>query len=556
MLRRLRIENLVLIREAELELAPGLNVVTGETGAGKTILAQAVGLLLGARGRRRLRRARRVRRRTSRPSSTCRTGLLDDEELAALAELRPEDEAGLVVARRVFADGRSRAYAWGRAAPREDAGGARRAPRRDVRPVRAAPARAARRTSSTCSTPSPARSSFAAAASARGRVAELSTARRRRDEVAATRWPRAAGSTELEALVDGGRGPRARTRGGAARRARAAAQRDRARRGRRRRPPRRSHPSWRTARAPPTSPRGPRRALAPVAELAPELAEAGSRARGRGRAPARDCSGAAGASSPSLEAEPGRLEEVEERLGADRGREAAVRRRDDRRPDRACGRRPAEELEALEAGADPLAPRRRRSRAAEAALQELAGALAGPRGAAAEPFARRRRGGARGPRPRRGRAPRRARASASPARPGATRSRSSIRANAGLPLAPVADDGVGRGAVADRARPAGGRARAGRRADDRLRRDRRRHRRADRARRRRCACAGSPTRRRSITITHLPQIASVADRAFPRREGAGRSRRTRASSGSTRRSGARSSSGCSGAPSSCRTALR
>src|SRR5213592_3713720 len=48
-LRRLRIENLVLIREAELELGPGLNAITGETGAGKTILAQALGMLLGAR---------------------------------------------------------------------------------------------------------------------------------------------------------------------------------------------------------------------------------------------------------------------------------------------------------------------------------------------------------------------------------------------------------------------------------------------------------------------------------------------------------------------------
>src|SRR5207247_257667 len=50
MLRRLRIENLVLIQEAELTFAPGLNAITGETGAGKTILAQAIGLLLGARG--------------------------------------------------------------------------------------------------------------------------------------------------------------------------------------------------------------------------------------------------------------------------------------------------------------------------------------------------------------------------------------------------------------------------------------------------------------------------------------------------------------------------
>src|SRR5439155_3400674 len=37
-----------------------------------------------------------------------------------LAELRPADEDGLVLARRVFADGRTRAYAWGRAAARED----------------------------------------------------------------------------------------------------------------------------------------------------------------------------------------------------------------------------------------------------------------------------------------------------------------------------------------------------------------------------------------------------------------------------------------------------
>jgi DNA repair protein RecN (Recombination protein N) len=49
LLRSLRIENLVLIREAELELGPGLNAITGETGAGKTILAQALGMLLGAR---------------------------------------------------------------------------------------------------------------------------------------------------------------------------------------------------------------------------------------------------------------------------------------------------------------------------------------------------------------------------------------------------------------------------------------------------------------------------------------------------------------------------
>jgi DNA repair protein RecN (Recombination protein N) len=118
-LRRLRIENLVLIREAELELAPGLNAITGETGAGKTILAQAIGLLLGSRGDAALVGAdgeeAYVEAELDVPD-----GLLEEEGLEALAELRPGDEEGLVLARRVFSDGRTRAYAWGRAAPRDD----------------------------------------------------------------------------------------------------------------------------------------------------------------------------------------------------------------------------------------------------------------------------------------------------------------------------------------------------------------------------------------------------------------------------------------------------
>lgn len=47
-LRSLRVENLVVIEHAEVELAAGLNVITGETGAGKTVLARALDLLLGA----------------------------------------------------------------------------------------------------------------------------------------------------------------------------------------------------------------------------------------------------------------------------------------------------------------------------------------------------------------------------------------------------------------------------------------------------------------------------------------------------------------------------
>jgi DNA repair protein RecN (Recombination protein N) len=119
LLRRLRIENLVLIREADLEPGSGLNAITGETGAGKTILAQAIGLLLGAKGDASFvgpgAEEAYVEAEFDVPA-----GLLDEDELEALADLRPEDEEGLVLARRVFADGRTRAYAWGRSAARED----------------------------------------------------------------------------------------------------------------------------------------------------------------------------------------------------------------------------------------------------------------------------------------------------------------------------------------------------------------------------------------------------------------------------------------------------
>jgi DNA repair protein RecN (Recombination protein N) len=118
-LRSLRIENFVLIREADLAFGPGLNAVTGETGAGKTILAQALGLLLGARGD-----AGYVGRGAPEAYVEAELdlsdGILDDEELTTLRELQPEGEEGLIAARRVFADGRTRAYAWGRTVPREE----------------------------------------------------------------------------------------------------------------------------------------------------------------------------------------------------------------------------------------------------------------------------------------------------------------------------------------------------------------------------------------------------------------------------------------------------
>jgi DNA repair protein RecN (Recombination protein N) len=119
MLRRLRIENLVLIRDADLSFGPGLNAITGETGAGKTIFAQAIGLLLGTRAD-----ASAVGAEGSEAYVEAELdvpdGFFDEEDVGALAELRPEGEAGLVLARRVFGDGRTRAYAWGRAVARED----------------------------------------------------------------------------------------------------------------------------------------------------------------------------------------------------------------------------------------------------------------------------------------------------------------------------------------------------------------------------------------------------------------------------------------------------
>ncbi|MGH7571173.1 MAG: DNA repair protein RecN [Gemmatimonadota bacterium] len=49
MLRRLRITDLALIEDVEIELGPGLNVLTGETGAGKSVIVESIGLLVGGR---------------------------------------------------------------------------------------------------------------------------------------------------------------------------------------------------------------------------------------------------------------------------------------------------------------------------------------------------------------------------------------------------------------------------------------------------------------------------------------------------------------------------
>src|SRR3954469_3979376 len=112
----LRVDNLVLIRSAELELAPGLTVITGETGAGKTILAEAVGLLLGGRGDPALGGPAGREGYVEAAFEGVDAGSLPH----VLADLRPDDAEELVLARRVVADGRSRALAWGRSSARAD----------------------------------------------------------------------------------------------------------------------------------------------------------------------------------------------------------------------------------------------------------------------------------------------------------------------------------------------------------------------------------------------------------------------------------------------------
>src|ERR1043165_5068085 len=90
MLRFLSISNLAVIDRLELEFEPGLNVLTGETGAGKSILVGAVGLLVGGRA----------------SSDLVRTG---EESAAVEAIFETAEREEVIVRREVSAQGRSRA---------------------------------------------------------------------------------------------------------------------------------------------------------------------------------------------------------------------------------------------------------------------------------------------------------------------------------------------------------------------------------------------------------------------------------------------------------------
>src|SRR3954452_12101106 len=119
MLLDLRVENVLLIDRAELRLEPGLNVITGETGAGKTVLAHALDLLLRGKPRPGIVRPGASEAYVEGVFATFE-GLLDGEALADLRERIPEDAGEIVLGRRVGAEGRTRAFVQGRSASAAD----------------------------------------------------------------------------------------------------------------------------------------------------------------------------------------------------------------------------------------------------------------------------------------------------------------------------------------------------------------------------------------------------------------------------------------------------
>ncbi|AUZ86974.1 DNA repair protein RecN, partial [Arthrobacter agilis] len=118
MIEEMRIRDLGVITDATLNLGPGLTVVTGETGAGKTMVITALGLLRGARsdaGAVRLGARSASAEAVLRLDPASPAALRAAEAGAALEEY--EGVAELILARTVTSEGRSRAYVGGRAAP-------------------------------------------------------------------------------------------------------------------------------------------------------------------------------------------------------------------------------------------------------------------------------------------------------------------------------------------------------------------------------------------------------------------------------------------------------
>jgi DNA repair protein RecN (Recombination protein N) len=495
-LHRLRIENLVLIREAELELVPGLNAITGETGAGKTILAQALGLLLGAKGD------------DSYVGAAAEEAYVEaeldlPEEPEQLADLRPEDEEALVVSRRVFADGRTRAYAWGRAAAREDVAAA-------VERVVAMSGQFEQRRLARPSYQLEVLDRFcgeeqlARRAALRTAWRDLQASRRRHDELTANAALAEARLAEMRTLVEDTEGmesgdeetlraERERHRHVAELAAGAAAA---------------------AAALTPDDGEGATdlvalagRSVAPLERLAPELQRAGDELRDvelRLRETASDLHGFLA----TLEAEPGRLEQLEtelDRIAETKRRfrcatyDELLTRRDEARV----------ELAAVEDGSDPAELAARELADAEARVQALALELRAERNATAPAFADAVAAELRGVGLGEGEFVCELRDRAEPGATGADEAVFLVRPNAGLPFAPVAETASGgelsRIALAIAA-VAGGDTLVFDEIDAGIGGET-------------AHAVGGLLRRLAehaqvVTITHLPQIAALADRHF------------------------------------------
>jgi DNA repair protein RecN (Recombination protein N) len=493
MLRSLRISNLVLIREAELELDPGLNAITGETGAGKTILTNAIGLLLGARGD-----AALIGATGEEAYVEAEFDGVDEEALGPLAELRPDDEDGVVLARRIFPDGRTRAYAWGRSAAREDVAAAAEAliamsgqfeQRRLARP---AYQRGVLDTFAGLDTRGANRAWRA-----------LQTARRAHDELTRDAATAGARLDELRILAadTAGLDPE--------REDELRAERERLR----------HVTELAEAAAAAVAALSPEdgsgagdlvgaaeRAVAPLERLAPELQAAGDVLR-QAELQLRETASDLRAFLDSLEAEPGRLEQVEAELEAFS---------DLRRRHRAQsfgellerGEEARRELAALEEGHDPVRAAEQALAEAQAEVDRLHGELRAGRQAAAEPFAAAVAEELRGI----GLGDGEFRIVLSAREPGAAGADDVaflIRPNAGLPFGPVAETASGgelsRVALAIAA-VAGGETMVFDEIDAGIG-GTTAHAVAETLRR-------LAARAQVVTITHLPQIATVADRHF------------------------------------------
>ena len=114
MIEEIRISSLGVIDASTLELGPGLTVITGETGAGKTMIVTALGLLLGGRSDS---GAVRVGARTARVEGVVSTGDLPDLVTAVEEAGGEVEDQRVVLARNVSAEGRSRAFVGGAGVP-------------------------------------------------------------------------------------------------------------------------------------------------------------------------------------------------------------------------------------------------------------------------------------------------------------------------------------------------------------------------------------------------------------------------------------------------------